>query len=162
METRTRKTNAHCHPQDHKAGSRAVSSPQALDRAGRMFRALGDGPRLRLVELLKQGEICVSELVHLVGEKFSTVSQRLRLLRQEGLVARRRAGTHLYYSLADAHIADLIMNALAHAEELEAGSAAWKQKSETKKSSSKIRNSNLEIRNKSEIRSTKDSENAGS
>jgi ArsR family transcriptional regulator, lead/cadmium/zinc/bismuth-responsive transcriptional repressor len=70
------------------------------------------------------GERCVSELVEALGDKFSTVSQRLRLLRSEGLVARRRDGTHLYYALADAHVTELIQNALAHAAELEAGPVA--------------------------------------
>lgn len=85
-----------------------------------MFRALGDVQRLRLLELLRQREWCVTELVEALGEKFSTVSQRLRLLRTEGLVVRRREGTHLFYALADRHIADLIDNALAHADELSA------------------------------------------
>ena len=58
-----------------------------------------------------------------LGEKFSTVSQRLRLLRGEGLVHRRREGTHIYYALADRHVVDLIHNALAHAAELEDGPA---------------------------------------
>lgn len=80
---------------------------------------MGDGPRLRLLKLLAQGERCVTEIVETVGEKFSTVSQRLRLLRGEGLIARRREGTHLFYALADRHVADLIHNALAHAGELE-------------------------------------------
>jgi ArsR family transcriptional regulator len=65
------------------------------------------------------GECCVTELVDTLQEKFSTVSQRLRLLRSEGLVVRRREGTHLYYALADRHVADLIRNALDHAGELE-------------------------------------------
>jgi DNA-binding transcriptional ArsR family regulator len=51
-------------------------------------------------------------------EKFSTVSQRLRILRSEGLVVRRREGKHIFYALADRHVADLLNNALAHAEEL--------------------------------------------
>ena len=79
---------------------------------------------MRLLELLIQGECCVSEMVETLGEKFSTVSQRLRLLRTEGLVARRREGTHLYYALADQHVIDLIHNALAHAVELEKGSSS--------------------------------------
>ena len=94
------------------------SSPAALDRAGRMFRALGDAARLRLLEVLMERECCVTELVEGLGEKFSTVSQRLRLLRNEGLVRRRREGTHLYYALADGHVVDLVQNALAHAAEL--------------------------------------------
>jgi DNA-binding transcriptional ArsR family regulator len=109
-----------CHPHDH-AADVSAPSPYALERAGRLFRALGDGGRLRLMEVLSHGEVCVGALVDLVGEKFSTVSQRLRLLRQEGLVTRRRAGSHLFYSLADGHVSDLIDNALAHAAELETG-----------------------------------------
>jgi ArsR family transcriptional regulator len=80
---------------------------------------MGDAPRLRLLELLAQGEWCVTEIVAAVNEKFSTVSQRLRLLRSEGLVARRREGTHIFYQLADRHVADLIYNAMAHAQELQ-------------------------------------------
>jgi ArsR family transcriptional regulator len=60
----------------------------------------------------------VSELVDVLGEKFPTVSQRLRLLRTEGLVVRRRDGNHLHYALADRHVADLVKTALEHAAEL--------------------------------------------
>ena len=76
------------------------------------------------------GERCVSELVDASGEKFSTVSQRLRLLRGEGLVLRRRAGTHLFYALADRHVVDLVRNALAHAAELERSPAVDPTESE--------------------------------
>ena len=60
----------------------------------------------------------MSELVDVLGEKFPTVSQRLRLLRNEGLVVRRRDGNHLHYALADRHVADLVKTALEHAAEL--------------------------------------------
>jgi DNA-binding transcriptional ArsR family regulator len=84
---------------------------------------MGDVARLRILDLLKQREHCVTEIVAAVGEKFTTVSQRLRLLRGEGLIVRRRAGNHLYYALADRHVVDLIFNALAHAKELDGVSA---------------------------------------
>jgi DNA-binding transcriptional ArsR family regulator len=82
-----------------------------------MFRAVGDEGRLRLMALLARGEACVTELAEATGDGLSTVSQRLRVLRVEGLVTRRRDGKHLYYALADDHVAQLILNALAHAEE---------------------------------------------
>jgi ArsR family transcriptional regulator len=84
---------------------------------------MGDAPRLRILELLKKGELCVTEIVAAANEKFSTVSQRLRILRTEGLIVRRRQGNHLIYALADRHVADLIQNALAHALELDGGPA---------------------------------------
>jgi DNA-binding transcriptional ArsR family regulator len=95
-------------------------SPLDLERAALLFRAMGDSARLQILELLLEGELCVTEIVDKVREKFSTVSQRLRILRTEGLVVRRRKGTHLYYALADRHVVGLIDNALAHAGELEA------------------------------------------
>jgi len=50
--------------------------------------------------------------------KFSTISQRLRILRTEGLLSARREGLHVFYRLADGHVMDLLANAVAHAEEL--------------------------------------------
>lgn len=47
----------------------------------------------------------------------STISQRLRVLRAENIVVRRRQGKHVLYGLVDSHVRDLILNALAHAEE---------------------------------------------
>lgn len=98
-------------------------SADAYERAAGIFRAMGDTPRLRMLHLLSGGEMCVGAIVEHLGEKFSTVSQRLRLLRNEGLVVRRREGTHLFYALADRHVVDLLANALDHACELEEGSS---------------------------------------
>jgi ArsR family transcriptional regulator len=111
-----------CKPGDHVRRDEPLPSA-SLERAAQLFRAMGDAPRLRVLDLLKGGELCVTEIVGAVGEKFSTVSQRLRILRNEGLVVRRRDGNHLYYALADRHVADLIFTALEHAAELGAGPA---------------------------------------
>ena len=113
-----------CRPEDHAHEPESRKplpqfSADAYERAACIFRALGDTPRLRMLHLLAHGELCVSAIVETLKEKFSTVSQRLRLLRAEGLVTRRREGTHLYYALADRHVADLLTNALEHACELE-------------------------------------------
>jgi len=89
----------------------------AIERAVRLFRALGDEARLRTLEMLMGREVCVSELAAASSEQVSTVSHRLRLLRSEGLVERRRDGRHIYYSLADDHVIQLVRNALEHADE---------------------------------------------
>lgn len=87
----------------------------ALARAAAIFRACGDPERLRILERLMDGEQCVSELAGASGEGLSTVSQRLRLLRSEGVVGRRREGKHIFYTLADQHVTDLVHSALEHA-----------------------------------------------
>ena len=104
---------------DHEdATARAETDPDALHRAAGLFRAAGDTERLRLLAELAHGERCVTELAQLTDAGMSTVSQRLKVLRAEGLVARRRDGKHLHYRLADSHVADLIASAIDHAGEL--------------------------------------------
>lgn len=93
------------------------ASAHAIERAVRLFRALGDEARLRTLEMLIGREVCVSELAAASDEQLSTVSHRLRLLRSEGLVERRRDGRHIYYSLADDRVIQLVRNALEHADE---------------------------------------------
>jgi ArsR family transcriptional regulator len=101
------------------ARARAPLSAEVLERAAAFFRAIGDAERLRMLVELAASEVCVSDLAATLGESLSTVSQRLRVLRSEGLVRRRREGKHVYYALADAHVRDLVETALAHAGEVE-------------------------------------------
>jgi ArsR family transcriptional regulator len=68
--------------------------------------------------LLSQGELCVSALARAESESISTISQRLRVLRSENLVIRKRRGKHINYRIADQHVMDLVFNALAHASEV--------------------------------------------
>jgi ArsR family transcriptional regulator len=107
-----------CDERDHLSESRpALSNGAVLERAARIFRALGDGPRLQLLALLLKGEACVTDLALATGDNISTVSQRLRILRSERIVVTRRAGKHINYALADGHIAQLVLNVLGHADE---------------------------------------------
>ncbi len=102
----------------HAPHARARDVSRAIaERAASYFRALGDADRLLLLVQLAGGEVCVSELADTLDEALSTVSQRLRLLRAEGLVKRRRAGKHVFYALADAHVHELLHSAIDHAGE---------------------------------------------
>jgi ArsR family transcriptional regulator len=125
-ETMMKEPTPTCQPGEHVWRENLIP-PASLERAAQLFRAMGDAPRLRILELLETRELCVTEIVAALQDKFSTVSQRLRILRQEGLIVRRREGNHLFYALADRHVADLIMNALAHARELDAAPARVSQ-----------------------------------
>lgn len=92
-------------------------SASVLEQASRLFKAIGEVPRLRLLALLAQGEACVPQLAESEGESISTISQRLRVLRNENLVLRKRQGKHINYALADQQVIDLVFDALAHASE---------------------------------------------
>ena len=107
-----------CGPEEHARRARqTIVSDDQLDRAAAIFRAAGDLSRLKLLYRLCDGEWCVTELADAAGVGLSTVSQQLRLLRAERIVARRRAGKHIFYSLADKHVSDLIQSAIEHAAE---------------------------------------------
>lgn len=82
-----------------------------------MLSAAGDVARLGVLELLADGELCVTDIATQTGDAMPTVSQRLRLLKREGLVVGRREGKHVFYALADAHVGELLRNALRHAAE---------------------------------------------
>ncbi|MCR9245124.1 MAG: metalloregulator ArsR/SmtB family transcription factor [bacterium] len=92
-------------------------APNIVADAAAFFRALGEPARLRVVAELCGRELCVSELAALTGDSMSAVSQRLRVLRADGLVVRRRNGKHVHYSLCDDHVAELVRNAIEHATE---------------------------------------------
>ena len=111
------KQEVFCEPSDHPPASKPHVSDEALDRASRLFRALGDMGRLRLLSHLIDGERCVGDLAEAEGEALSTISQRLRILRAENIIVRRRQGKHINYALADRHIIHLVTNALEHAIE---------------------------------------------
>ncbi|MFO0559955.1 MAG: helix-turn-helix domain-containing protein [Polyangiales bacterium] len=110
--------HTHAHSHEHQTPpARSSVGPAALERAAGLFRAAGEPSRLRLLELLSQGELCVTEVAAITGEELSTISQRLRVLRAEHLVTRRRDGKHIFYALADEHVAALLSAVLAHASE---------------------------------------------
>ncbi len=99
---------------------RAEVSETAFERAAALFRAASDLARLRLLYQLDAGERCVTELAEASDTKLSTLSQQLRVLHAERIVKRRRNGKHIFYSLSDEHIRELILTALQHAGEPEA------------------------------------------
>jgi DNA-binding transcriptional ArsR family regulator len=88
-----------------------------FEDASAMFRALGDPFRLRLLARLAGGEVCVSELAELEGEKLTTVSARLKMLHAVRLVKRRREAKHIFYALSDSHVLQLVKSAMEHAAE---------------------------------------------
>ncbi len=85
-----------------------------LEETAAMFKALADPARLRTLVLLAERERNVGELAEIEGAQIGTVSARLKALLQARLVARRREGKMAIYSIADAHVLNLVENAIAH------------------------------------------------
>ena len=65
-----------------------------------LFRALADRTRLRLLNLLASGEVCVCFFVEVLGESQPKISRHLAYLRRAGVVAARREGKWMHYRIA--------------------------------------------------------------
>ncbi len=80
---------------------------EALELVSARFRVLGDASRLRLLNLLMQGETSVQDLVETSGLSQTNVSRHLGLLRRDGLVTRTRVGNRALYRIADPSVEKL-------------------------------------------------------
>lgn len=78
------------------------------------FRTLADPSRAKIVHSLLRQELCTCDLAAIVCLSEPAVSQHLRLLRALRLVKTRRQGKKVYYSLADAHVRNLLGVSLRH------------------------------------------------
>lgn len=82
-----------------------------LGLTAKLFRGFADPSRLVLLEQLRQGERCVSDLVEQSGLTQSNVSSHLACLRDCGLVTSRQAGRFVYYALADGGVEAMLASA---------------------------------------------------
>ncbi len=81
-----------------------------------VFQALATPSRLQILTKLRHGPCTVSDLTAAVAMEQSAVSHQLRLLRNLGLVDGNRIGRNVVYGLYDNHIAELLDQAIYHAE----------------------------------------------
>lgn len=81
-----------------------------------IFKALGDSTRVRILYLLKEHEYSVNEIAQTLNLTQSNASHQLRLLKNLRLVKARRDGTTIYYSQDDAHVMNLLEQAIHHTQ----------------------------------------------
>jgi len=71
-----------------------------LEEAAAVLKAVAHPVRLRIVELLETGEKTVTELLTCLGTQQAYTSQQLNILKAKGVVAARRNGNQIHYSIA--------------------------------------------------------------
>ena len=98
----------------------ALVAPDAVRGLADTFSALGDPTRVRILDALSHGELCVCDLAAVLSLSQSAVSHQLRLLRGLRLVRPRRDGRVVFYSLDDSHIVSLLKQGRRHVEEVAA------------------------------------------
>lgn len=79
-----------------------------------LFKVLGDPTRIRIVQQLLNKEMCVTDIAEAMGMGQSAISHQLRVLRQARLVAFRKEGKTVFYSLNDEHVVVLLSQGIEH------------------------------------------------
>jgi len=95
----------------------AVRTSRTLAAAGDLLRALAAPVRIAIVLELHASPCCVHDLVDALAVPQPLVSQHLRVLKAAGVVRGERRGREVVYSLVDDHLAHIVVDAVAHAEE---------------------------------------------
>lgn len=81
------------------------------------FKNFADTTRMKILTALDEEELCVCEISERLSMTDSAVSHQLKMLRNANLVRSERRGKHIYYSLADTHVRDIIEKAIEHIQE---------------------------------------------
>lgn len=124
FDTHSHPDSAHDHPPADPAGSTGefdglehIDDVAAIERTADVFKALATPSRLRILLVLSHSSSTVTNIVDVTGLYQPLVSQHLKLLRSLHLVTVERRGREAIYSLNDDHVAHIILDALAHAQE---------------------------------------------
>ena len=92
---------------DRASAAHVRSDPVYVVKA-QLFRVLGHPVRIRILELLNDGERSVGDLQAALSLDSSGTSQHLSALRQQGVLESRRAGTSVYYRIRDPRVSQLL------------------------------------------------------
>jgi len=93
-----------------------IKTMQYYELHAEVCKTFGHPKRLFIIDSLRKKELPVSELATITGMDISNLSQHLKILKEKGLVKRKREGTSIFYSLAHPNIIqayDLISEVLS-------------------------------------------------
>ena len=86
----------------------SLPGDRVLEFKAKIFKIIGDSNRLKILEVLREGENCQCEIIPLIEQSQPTVSRHLNLLEDAGLIRSRKDGTRVFYNVVDLHIFNLI------------------------------------------------------
>lgn len=94
-----------------------MKNDEAICRAARMLKVLGDPTRLAIMTFLKEQEANVTTICEMLGAEQSAVSHQLKVLRDHRLVKTHRDGRNIVYSPDDRHVLDVLSQVIEHVNE---------------------------------------------
>lgn len=95
-----------------------IHSKDLLSGLGEFYKIFGDTTRLRIMDVLLNGDMCVSEISKVLDVSQSAVSHQLKNLRASNLVKAEKLGQTVKYSIADEHIKVILEYGLEHIGEM--------------------------------------------
>jgi len=110
-------TKSHNHDDAIRSARKSLGTEESVIGLAETFKVLSDPTRLKIVLALSRAELCVFDIAEVLGATESAVSHQLRILKTLRLVKQRKDGKHVFYSLDDHHIEDLIRVAKIHIAE---------------------------------------------
>ena len=95
----------------------AMIEESNVSKLADFFKVFGDKTRIKILQALSSGELCVCDIAVVLNMTKSAVSHQLRFLREVNLIKARRDGKNVFYSLADSHVKTILSQGLEHIEE---------------------------------------------
>lgn len=83
-----------------------------------LFKMFGDSTRIKIMNVLINGEMCVNDISDMIGVSQSAVSHQLRILKDAKLVKYKKVGNMAYYFLADDHVEKIFKMGCEHVNEI--------------------------------------------
>lgn len=102
------------HIADIERVKKCLPDEELIYDAAELFKVFGDSTRMKILYLLLESELCVCDIVSLLGATQSAVSHQLRILKQSRLIRFRKQGRSVFYSLADDHVRTILDNGMEH------------------------------------------------
>ena len=81
------------------------------------FKVFGDATRIKILQALSAGELCVCDIAALLNMTQSAISHQLKVLKNSKLVKFRREGKVVFYRLSDNHVKTIIAQGMEHLAE---------------------------------------------
>jgi ArsR family transcriptional regulator len=78
------------------------------EHVAEVLKAVAHPIRLQIVELLQAGEMCVGDIVEALGGKQAITSQQLNMMKDKGVLSRRRDGARVYYRIENKNVIKLL------------------------------------------------------
>ena len=81
---------------------------KTAEHVAEVLKAVAHPIRLQIVELLQAGEMCVGDIVDALGGKQAITSQQLNMMKDKGVLSRRRDGARVYYRIENMNVIKLL------------------------------------------------------